>query len=252
MIKKIGLFIVVLTVGLIGLAQYPHLLINKRFEYKSFVIYSNENIEPSESMKSVLDSVLNNINTSRFKKDDNRYELYFTDGSTYEKIIRLFGMKNIASSRFEKHIYNATPDFDQGILEKNNNEYERLKLVQIISHGWIHTQMYYDYSRLGIMQTPSWVNEGYCEYISYIPVRDREDYKLSNLVTNLENNHDAWLRTEHNTMTPRQYVKDRVIIEYLINVKGLDILEIISNEALDPNEIYAEIKKYYEENNGDQ
>lgn len=46
-------------------------------------------------------------------------------------------------------------------------------------------------------------------------------------------------------MTPRQYVRDRLLIEYLIDVKGLEISEIISNENLTSTEVYEEIKTYY-------
>lgn len=244
-LKKITGAFTLLILGIIGLVQFPNLFINKELTYKSFEIYSNDNIELTVSVKAVLDSVLSNIEQSPFQKDEFIYELYFVGDSFYEKVIRLFGMKNMASSKYEKQIYSAKPNFEKGILKRNDNEYEKLNLVQIISHECIHSQMYEDYSWFGIMQTPSWINEGYCEYISYRPIRAKENYNLSDVFVKLESNHDNWIRTEYNTMTPRQYVRDRLLIEYLIDVKGLEISEIISNENLTSTEVYEEIKTYY-------
>lgn len=115
-------------------------------------------------------------------------------------------------------------------------------MVQIITHEGVHSQMYGDYSTLGFMQTPSWINEGYCEYISYQPIRNHPDYKLSNLVNKYENNDEAWMKTEYECMTPKQYVRDRILIEFLIDDKQMNIKQIIDDESLVPDKIYEEIR----------
>ena len=232
---------------LIGLVEYPNLFIKKIGKYKSFEIYSNEKIELGHSFETILDSVLINLNESQFKGEKDKYELYFVRGSFYEKLIRLLGMKNIAFSKFDKHIYSAYPYFNKGILKRNDNKYEWLNLVQIISHEAVHSQMYKDYSKYWMMQTPDWINEGYSEYISYQPIRDRGNYSLSALLSKLENNNDDWIQTEYNTMTPRQYAIDRLIIEYLIDIKKMEIVEIINDETINPDDVYREVIKYIEE-----
>lgn len=239
------MFVFVLILGLLGITQFPNLFINQAITYKSFKIYSNDNLELTTSVKSVLDAVLTNISQSDFQKEENRFELYFVNGTFYEKIIRLFGVRNMAMSKYEKHIYLAKPNFEKGILKRNDNDYEWLNLIQIISHECVHTQMYRDHSWLGIMQTPTWINEGYCEYISYLPIRGQKNYQRADLLAKLESNHDHWVKTAYHSMTPRQYVMDRLLIEYLLDVKGLKITEIIADQQLKPEEVYAEIKAYY-------
>ena len=232
---------------LVALIQYPSLFIKKSAEYKSFEIYSNDNIALSENVKSILDSVLANLKESKFRKEDDKYKLYFVRGTLYEKLIRLFGAKNLASSKYSTHIYSATPDFRIGKLIRTNNDYDWLNLVQIITHECIQTQMYSDYSNFGIMQTPSWIIEGYCDYISYSPIRNQNSYDLSSLFNKLENNNEEWIRTEYNTMTPRHYATSRLLIEFLIDVKGLEITEIISDKSLEPEKVYEEIRDYFKD-----
>ena len=209
-------------------------------------MYSNAPLELNESVINTLDSVLINLSASAFEGDVSHYELYFIRGTFYEKLLRLFGRKNMAFSKKEKHIYAAHPDFRKGILKRNNNEFEWLNLVQIISHEAVHSQMYKDHSRLGFMLTPSWINEGYCEYISYQPIRAQPEYQLSKVLNRFHQSNDQWLKTEYQSMTPRVYVRDRLLVEFLIDVKGKTIEAIIEDELLDPDAIYAELLIHFE------
>jgi len=218
LIKKLLVLSGLIIVTIIALVQYPSLFIRLTGEYKSFKIYSNQSIEIDQSVKTVLDSVILNLNESQFKDDSSILELYFVRGTLYEKLIRLTGMKNMAFSKFEKHIYSAHPKFIKGRLERNSNAYEWLNLVQIISHEGVHSQMYKDYYKYLKMTTPGWINEGYAEYISYRPIRERQNYELSDLLYKLESSSNEWLDTEYHSKTPRDYVQSRLLVEYLIEI----------------------------------
>ena len=39
-----------------------------------------------------------------------------------------------------------------------------------------------------------------------------------------------------------------LLIEFMIDVKGLEITEIISDKSMEPEQIYDEIKEYLKEN----
>lgn len=245
LIKKLLLFALTIFLILVISVQFPSLFIDKKFTYKSFEIYSNANIKLDESIKNVLDSVLIILDESEFSEESDEYKLYFIRGTLYEELLRILGRKNMAFSKFEKHIYSAYPNFKEGKLIRNNNELECLNLIQIISHEGVHSQMYKDYYGWFEMKTPFWINEGYAEYISYKPFRELENYDITSLLSKLENSKGVWLKTEYNTMTLREYVKSRLLIEYLMDVKKMRIKEIIENKQLNPNEIFEEIKELY-------
>lgn len=231
------------------IVQFPKLFIGKKIEYDTFIIYSNEEIKFNEDVKNVLDAVQVNLKESQFYQDELKLELFFVKGTLYEKLIGLFGMKNIASSKFNKHIYIGKPNFKENILKKDDSDLGWVNLVQIISHEGVHSQMYGDYSILGFMKTPNWINEGYSEYVSYNPIRNDENYELSNLLQKYESTSDFWIETEFKSRTPRMYLRDRIIMEYLIDKKGLDILSIINDNTLEPDEILEEIRLHFKGNN---
>ena len=111
-----------------------------------------------------------------------------------------------------------------------------------------HLPYVYFHSTLGFMQTPSWINEGYCEYISYQYIRKNDHYDLSDLYLKYQNTKDSWVQTEYKSMTPKIYLRDRIIMEYLLDIKKRNILEIINDESLRPEDILAEINSRYSRN----
>lgn len=242
--KKAFFLLVILFLSLIILMQYPSLFIDKKYNYESFTVYSNDDLKLDQDAKSILDSVHLILSKSAFYKKDQSFELYFVKGTFYESITKLFGINNIASSKFNKHLYYGNPIFKENKLVKSAHEYGWVNLIQIISHEGVHSQMYEDYSLLGFMQTPSWINEGYCEFVSYAPLRDQLDYDFENLFKKYENLKEDWVQTEHLSMTPRLYLRDRLIMEYLINHKNLSIYEIIKNKKLNPEELISEISSH--------
>jgi len=247
LIKKSFIFTITLFLSVITLIQFPEVFIEKKIEYDSFIIYSNDEIDLNSDVKNILDSVQLNLKKSQFYQEKMELELYFVKGTLYERLIRLFGMKNIASSKFNKHIYLGKPNFKENILKQGEGAIGWLNLVQIISHEGVHSQMYKDYSILGFMKTPSWINEGYAEYISFSPIRNESDYNLSKLLQNYDSTFDFWIETEFKAMTPRMYLRDRILIEYLIGEKGMDILSIINDDTLEPEKLLAEIRLHFKE-----
>lgn len=241
MTKKIVLLIVLFFFCLLGVLQFPELFIDQQLKYKSFELYSDQPITSSNDLEKVLDSVIINLKRSHFYQEDQIFELYFIKGTKYEKLVRLFGADYLASSQYNKHLYFGDPDFTKNKLVKGGNKYEWANLVQLISHEAVHSQMYTDYSLLGFMKTNSWINEGYCEYISYYPLKNKSSYHLDKLYSIYLESNDNWVETEFGSMTPKTYLRDRIIMEYLIDQKNIGITDIIENDKLKPEEVLQEI-----------
>lgn len=249
LIKKSIIFIIIIFLSLIAIIQFPKVFIGKKMEYDSFIIYSNDEMELNEDVKKILDSVQVNLKKSQFYQEELELELYFVKGTLYERLIGLFGIKNIASSKFNKHIYIGKPNFKENILNQGASDFEWLNLVQIISHEGVHSQMYKDHSILGFMKTPSWINEGYSEYVSYRPIRNDINYNLPKLLQKYDSTSDFWVETEFKAMTPRMYLRDRILIEYLIDEKGMDILSVINDDTLEPEKLLVEIRLHFKDKN---
>jgi|GEM_PF-3032864 len=242
LVLKALLFGVLIFISFIVSLQFPKIYIPKIFSYKTFNVYSSEKTLVSEDVVEKLDSVILNIQKSEFYNQGQSFDLFFIKGSFYAKAIKCMGVKNIASSKFDTHIYIGEPDFKKGWLVKGDSKLERVNLVQIISHESVHSQMYPNYSSFGLMQTPSWVNEGYCEYISYAPKRKQNNQSICILLQLLEESEDQWLLTPYKNYSPRFYILSRLIIEYLLDVKNYSITTVIENNIEDQDSIYNEIK----------
>ncbi len=234
--------IIIFGLATLGVLQFPELFIDKKLEYKSFELYSKHPIELNSDLKNALDSVMANIKRSHFYQEDQTFELYFVKGTSYESIVKLFGVDHLASANYDKHLYFGDPDFVQSKIIKGSDRYGWANLVQLISHEAVHSQMYTDYAFLGFMKTPSWINEGYSEYISYYPLKNNPEYKLLDLYTLYKKSASPWIQTEYGSMTPKLYLRDRIVMEYLMDYKKLDILEIVENENLTPQAILEEME----------
>ncbi len=70
MSKKILIAIVVATLGVLIALQYPALFIKKQLECRSFVLYANHEMKPTDATKSILDSALLNLKASKFYRSD--------------------------------------------------------------------------------------------------------------------------------------------------------------------------------------
>lgn len=241
MIKRAALIILLLVIATMGVLQFPEAFVPKQLDYKNFELYSKDSIVLNDDLIKVLDSVIVNIKKSEFYQGDQVFELYFIKGTFYERVAQLFGANHLASSKFNKHLYFGDPNFAHSKLVKGLESHGWVNLVQIISHEAVHSQMYQDYSQFGFMKTQPWINEGYCEYISYDPQRNKATYNLADLYHKYKHSDDDWVATEYASLTPRLYLRDRIIMEYLMDHKGLSILDIIGDSQLNPETILTEI-----------
>jgi len=230
--RLVVVIILILLIGFI-MFQFPHLYFEKQFSYQNFVIYSNDELNKEEVLP-ILNIVHANIVNSAFYQEEQKFKLIFVGGSSYQKILHWLGVKNMAFSKYNTHIYNGYPNFKSNVLVAGTDPLEVLNLEQLIAHECVHSQMYKEHSLLGFMQTPHWVNEGYCEYISYTKPRKSKAYSLTELWTTLQINENQWLKTSYGHYSPREYVEALMMVEYLIEIKKMTIQEIIANDTINP------------------
>lgn len=241
-IKIIVVFVLTILLVILGLLQFPKLFISKTTSYGSFELYSNTPIAIQPEVTAILDAVEQNIQQSHFYDPNQVFELYFIKDTFYEKLLKLFGTNHMASSLFDKQLYFGHPHFAENKLVKGSHAVEWVNLVQIISHESVHSQMYPEYSFLGRMKTPVWINEGYCEYISYLPQVHYPTYPLETLLTKYQNTKENWIQTEFKAMTPKTYARDRILMHYLLDIKKMNIIAVIKDSALTPETLLKELE----------
>jgi len=241
-IIRILIFLTLSFVILQTIVAFPQIFIKKQFSYQCFDLYANEKVELNNKIKSTLDSVQNIIKKSALHSDEIKYQLFLAKGTFYEKLNDFLPQTSgaFAYAFWNREIFLADIDFDSGIFHRNNNEREVRYIVQLIAHESIHVQQ----SHAGIKRSsPPWLNEGYAEYVTYAPLRAAGEYNFLDAVKTLQDNPDTeWFRSEYGYWDVRDYKYYRVLIEYLIEVKGMTMEEILEQKkTLFAEEIWSEI-----------
>ena len=245
--RRVIYLLLISFLGLLFAVQFPQWFVKQQFTYKCFDVFASASLSCDQHCQAVLDSAQLLLQQSAFYQPEQVFELYFVQGTAYEQLLGLFGISNIASSKYDKHIYLGQPDFKHGILRQGDHPYQWLNLVQIISHEGVHSQMYTDYTNWwGGMQTPSWLNEGYCEYIAYQPYNQAPGYQVRQTYERFLRETEDWVKTEHGAFTPRVYLRDRMLMEYLLLEQELSIEQVIEAKHSD-QQVWSELELTYKD-----
>lgn len=112
-----------------------------------------------------------------------------------------------------------------------------MNLVTTLAHELVHCLQanHHGFAELNITnRPPPWKNEGYPEYVSQRQIREHQDYDLRSSVSALlayrgDSRLPGWIAAEDGFDRPVRYYRWRLLVEYLLDVKGLDYAEIMSD-----------------------
>ena len=92
-----------------------------------------------------------------------------------------------------------------------------------------------------------WKVEGYLEYISRISILQKKDYSFAKEAfrynKEIANSKNGIINIAENYYAPHVYYKGRIMVEYLINEKGMTYDEILKDKR-SADKIFAEIEKW--------
>jgi hypothetical protein len=237
---------VLCLVTTISLILNPQILFAEKVVYKNFNIYSDSQIP--NTYKSVIDYAIEVIKTSEIYEPDHQMDIFLCHESFYNDFdTKLLGFA-MAKSLHNNILLKVPVDFDKNILIGWNSN---RNLKKTIAHEAIH---FYQMNRYGMMRfspithPPSWKGEGYPEYVAYQKDIKSDDYDLVDSITKIkefEKTGEYWFPTEPGQVDPLVYYKGRVMIEYLIDIKGMTYTEIL-DESVTEEKVIEEMTAWYE------
>lgn len=120
-------------------------------------------------------------------------------------------------------------------------------LTYLLAHEMIHVLQANKYGLLNfspIKHPPMWKLEGYPEYIARRETILHQDYdfirEIDRYVKLNSETQDIWLEVTENHFMPFYYYKGRLMVEYLIEIKGMTYDEILK-DARSEEEIFDEL-----------
>lgn len=246
--KKILITLVAMAGLLFLFVLYPNNLFAKRKAFKAFNLYSNKEIKGD--YQPILDKAIDIVKTSELYDSNYKYDIFLTDETVYKSVIfKLIG-PSLARSIDNNILLNISADFSQNLLigPKNNRN-----LTLTIAHEMVHCLQINKFGALKfnpLHHPPIWKLEGYPEYVANRDEIKAPGYKFAETVKKLrayEARKAEWVELQPGHFDPIVYFKGRVMMEYLINIKGMSYEQILSDE-LKEETVDQEINHWQEDN----
>lgn len=225
----------------------PQILFAVDKAYGDFTIYSNNEIP--ESYKTTIDEAIELIGTSEIYEPNHKLHIFISHGSLFNELeTKIFGYA-VARCTYNNIILKAEVDFNKNMLLIGNNS--KRDLIKTIAHEAIH---FYQMKKSGILNfnpinhPPQWKMEGYPEYVAYQKDIRSGDYDIRDSINKLiefEKTGEYLFETSPGQFEPFVYYKGRIMIEYLIDIKGLTYTEIL-NETVVDEKVIEEMTIWYE------
>lgn len=225
---RLGITILIPFIILITFILFPGISYAHKTVIGDVTIYHHQPLDPG--MHQIISNSLAITKTSELYDADFKVQICLDDGSVYPSVIQLlkgraFGY-GLANKVILKSEANVSSNQALGYGQAWN-------LQELIAHEMIHTYQYNHYG-FGTLRTPTWKLEGYAEYQS------RKKGQLKDLGASIDlllserskagNVQWFWIQLEDGTGLPSQYLRDKILIQYLMEVEGLTYQEIKNEE----------------------
>jgi hypothetical protein len=248
-----------------GLLIFPGLLFSHEVEYKNLVAYADSSLRGD--IEPILAEVETRLLTSSIYDPAEKHEIFFGHGNkvfgalqhSRSKLVSLAIGRPITSLSYNvswpphfSHIVTfLVPDFERNMLihpqarDGNNMTYV---LTHEVAHSLVN-------ARLGLQRAtrlPLWKYEGYPEYIAASHTRRATNYSFRVAVERLMREDLSWMKNGQGAFVPfgydcmskatiqieqgywpTCYYVSRLMVEYLLDVKGLSFEELMSSSVSD-------------------
>ncbi|HPH45996.1 MAG TPA: hypothetical protein PLJ60_02750 [Chryseolinea sp.] len=237
-----ALTILVLLSGLVTIMLFPQPLFAHAYEHEKFRVYSDT--EMDKSVQPILDNAYKLIEHSELHDSNYRYEIFFSSETIFNKIEDLQGKGAAARATAGNIVFKVTVDFK---TNRAVGPISKMNLTEILAHEMGHCLQT---NRLGLWNMnqfnhpPYWKLEGYPEYISRQAKLKGKDYSLSNEIKRFieleSKSKNGMVEVSEEHFMPSVYYKGRLMIEYLMDVKGMTYDEILKDTRPE-DELYQEM-----------
>lgn len=210
----------------------PSLMYGNHTDIGNVRIHHNHELAPE--MKTVVAESIEIVKKSALYDADKRVNLCLKD-SRYVNLLRRLSHGGIAATLLNNvGIFveiNPTENHAFWRWEINSNELRKWTLTELIAHEMTHAYQYNNNALMPI-QVADWKVEGYAEYISR---KERNDLK-TNVLRLIEEEQKTknglpWTLFEDGTGTSTPYFRNWLMMEYMMDIKGMTYLEVVADKT---------------------
>jgi hypothetical protein len=244
--RTIASFLLILVVfisGLITLICFPQNLFANKIEHQKFRIYYDGEIDKG-GLTSRLDNAYRLIEYSELHDKNFVFNIFLAHDNFFNKIEDLQGKGPIARATAGNITVKKPIEIENNLIKSSRSN---ANLTEIIVHEMVHNLQGNKYGLLNfspIKHPPMWKLEGYPEYISRRNLLKSGTYSLGfeigRFVELEKNSKDGFVEVVKGHFMPTYYYKGRLMVEYLIDIKGLTYDEILKDKRTE-TEVFDEL-----------
>lgn len=246
----IGITLFILTGGLLTLILLPQPLFSNSYEYQNFTVYSNYEVSQGAFNKAI-DEANKIVKKSELYDPEYSYDLFLADKTLYNKIDDLIlGKWSVARAIDNNITIKRKVTETESKVKNGDNQFD---LVYVLVHEMIHCLQDNKYGKWTfnpLHHPPYWKLEGYPEYMGRRQLLERDNYTLKKGIKDFlartagSNDIHQIIQTSEKESTPYIYYKGRLMVEYLMDIKGLSYDEILA-DSLKEELVYSEMLDWY-------
>ena len=228
------LFSIVFISGLVTLIFYPQSLFAHQYEHKQFgVYYNSDSVVHSDSFKVILDNAYDLIMKSELHNPKYKYRVFLAYDNIFNRIEGLQGGDVIARATAGNIVVKVKPDIIDNVISIGNS---RINLTEALAHEMVHVlqaDRYGLYNFSPLKHPPMWKLEGYPEFVARNKIISSSDYSLGKeikrFISTDKNIRGHTFEIVEGHYAPTYYFKGRIMVEYLMNIKGMTYHEILKD-----------------------
>ena len=244
-----GVFVLVFISGLGALILFPQPLFAHAATYQQVEIYG-ELPQDLHSLYKALDEAREMLTHSELFDSSYQFDVFFAHGSAFNKLDdALLGEWSAARAIDNNVIIKRAWNPKTGWVENGENHFE---LAYVLAHEMTHCLQAHAYGKRvfnPFRHPPMWKLEGYPEYIARRKLLREEDYNLKIEISKfleLEVSPEGIVQISETQSTPYIYLKGRLMVEYLMDIKGFSYDDIL-DEAVKEEAVYTEMLTWHSE-----
>ncbi|WP_145221108.1 hypothetical protein [Gimesia alba] len=243
-----GTLMLLAMMAYVWVLYYPQALFQHSLTHRNITVYSETKID--SRWKNVIDQSLSLIQDSELIETQPKINVFLVANSKYRRLESLLARPVLAKASQNNVFLNG--DIYLNRIRIRGPVLE-MHLIRTLAHEMTHCL---ENARYGMSSTAlDWKREGYAEYISHLRDRTAPDYRLSTLLEQYESHiadsgsSSEWMKISDGVLVPPLYVRWRLLVEYLMDVKGMSYDQIRTTSVSDA-EVYYELRQMIKQKNG--
>ena len=247
-VASLTVAVAVVLSGLVTVTLSPQMLFAKKIEHQAFTIYASADTELDETyFKNRLDEAYTLIERSELHDKDYHFDVLLVHNHFFNDIEDIRGKGPIARATAGYITIKVPINSRENYVWGNNG---KVNLTYLLAHEMVHNLQANKYGFINfspIKHPPMWKLEGYPEYIARQDQLSANDYSLRSEVQRyaklIEASDNMDVEVSQGHFIPFYYYKGRVMVEYLMGVKGMTYDEILKDDASEEI-VYQEVLRW--------